>query len=502
MAVLKQGRFQEKTIEMIANTHAGPVRGREKDGVALFAGIPYAAPPLDDLRFVGPQPLGSWSEPRDARKFGPAAPQIASGGMTDAVTPRWSEDCLTLNIATAALTGSRPVLFWIHGGGYRTGQGAIPWYNGARFAANGDIVVVSINYRLGALGFTDLSRFGERYATSGVNGTLDQIAALMWVRDNIAGFGGDPKRVTIAGESAGGFSVATLLGSPRAQGLFRAAIPQSGAAHHTLPPEAGQRVTDCFLDRLDATSIEELLVLPVEEILDAQLAVISDLETGAGFDGTSGLHVSPFYPITGNDVLPESPLTAISAGMGSDIPVLTGSNLHETTLWGYGEVDEAKLTRMANDLGAANVLGSYRIQHPEAAAQDLAIAITTDHMFRIPAIRLAEAREPHGGNTWMYLFCWQSRAFDGHLKATHALEIPFAFDNLDKAGVDAFLGPGDIPQGVADTMHQAWTRFIRDQDPGWAAYTSATRTTMRFDTESRLVNDPGAAERRAWEGLR
>ena len=217
-------------MAIIAETSCGRVQGREKDGVLLFAGLPYAAPPIGARRFRAAAPHEGWSDVRDARRFGPAAPQIATGGMTDPAPVRWDEDCLTLNVQTPALDDAgRPVLVWIHGGGYRSGQGAVPWYNGARFAANGDIVAVTINYRLGALGFTDLSRFGAEFATSGLNGILDQITALEWVRDNIAGFGGDPAKVTIAGESAGGFSVGTLLGSPRAEGLFR----RAGRLHGT-----------------------------------------------------------------------------------------------------------------------------------------------------------------------------------------------------------------------------------------------------------------------------
>ena len=180
-------------MTMIANTQSGQLRGREKDGVLLFAGIPYAAPPVDGRRFRAAAPHEGWSGVRDARKFGPGAPQVATGRMADPVAVRWDEDCLTLNVQTTALDDAgRPVLFWIHGGAYRIGQGALPWYNGARFCANGDIVTVTINYRLGALGFTDLSRFGAEFATSGVNGLLDQITALEWVRENIAQFGGDP----------------------------------------------------------------------------------------------------------------------------------------------------------------------------------------------------------------------------------------------------------------------------------------------------------------------
>ena len=484
----------------IAETTTGPIRGREKEGVHLFAGVSYAAPPVDRLRFKSTEPHPAWQEPREALKFGPAAPQVATGGMTDAVAPRWSEDCLTLSVATPALTGARPVLFWIHGGGYRTGQGAIPWYNGARFAANGDIVVVSITYRLGALGFTDLRRFGPDYATSGVNGILDQITALEWVRDNIANFGGDPGKVTIAGESAGGFSVATLLGSPRAQGLFRTAMPQSGAAHHTLPKAAAEVVTDRFLQALGVDDVIGLEAIDATSILEAQQTVSTDLESGAGLNNALGVAVQPFYPVIDNDVLPESPLTAIQNGMGGDVPVLAGTNKDETTLWGYGTVDDAKLERIAASYGAESVLSVYRRERPNTTAEELVYALTTDHMFRIPAIRLAEAREGQSAATYLYWFCWESRV--ANLKATHALEIPFAFDNLDRGGVNDFIGPGEKPQAVADAMHEAWTRFIRDGAPGWAAYTTKDRLTMRFDTESTIVSDPDGLERAAWEGLR
>ncbi len=484
----------------IAETTTGPIRGRDKEGVLLFAGIPYAAPPVEGLRFRPAVPHPIWQAPRDALKFGPASAQVATGGMTDAIAPRWSEDCLTLNISTPALSGARPVLFWIHGGGYRTGQGAVPWYNGARFAANGDIVVVSINYRLGALGFTDLSRFGSDYATSGVNGILDQITALEWVRDNIGQFGGDPDKVTIAGESAGGFSVATLLGSPRAQGLFRHAIPQSGAAHHTLPKAAAETVTDRFLAALGVDDVIGLEAIDANAILDAQTAVGTQLEGGAGLNNALGVAVQAFYPSVENDVLPESPLTAIGNGMGSHVPVLTGTNKDETTLWGYGKVDDDKLERIAASYGADAVLSAYRAARPDATADELVTALTTDHMFRIPAIRLAEAREGQSAATYLYWFCWESRV--ANLKATHALEIPFAFDNLDRAGVGDFIGPGEAPQAVADAMHGAWTNFIREGTPGWAPYTTEDRATMRFDTASAVVNDPDGATRAAWEGLR
>ncbi len=485
-------------MAIIANTQSGRVQGREKDGALLFAGVPYAAPPTGARRFRAATAHEGWEGTRDARKFGPAAPQVASGGMTDPAPVRWDEDCLTLNVQTPALDdAARPVLVWIHGGGYRNGQGAVPWYNGARFATTGDIVVVTINYRLGALGFTDLRRFGDEFASSGSNGILDQITALAWVQDNIANFGGSPAKVAIAGESAGGFSVATLLGSPLTAGLFRAVIAQSGAAHHVLPERAGAVVTDHLLDALGVQDLAGLEAASVDELLAAQAAVCRELERGPGLPTALGVPVSAFYPVVGSPVLPEPPLTAIRSGLNANVAVLAGSNRDETTLWGYGEVDAAKLDQAALGLGGRHLLDTYRKTRPDASPVELMTAITTDHMFRIPAIRLAEAR---AGNTWLYQFNWRSRV--ARLGATHALEIPFAFDNLHQAGVAAFIGAGPSPQHVADAVHGTWTRFIRDCEPGFAPYSTERRETLVFDDATAVVDDPDGPERTVWEGLR
>lgn len=489
----------------IVETTSGPIEGREKDGTLLFAGVPYAAPPIGEARFKAARPHESWTEVRPAKRFGPAAPQTAAGGLTASATVRWDEDCLTLNVCTPGADGKRrPVLFWVHGGAYRTGQGAIPWYAGGRFAANGDIVVVSINYRLGALGFLDLTHLGSDYATSGVNGLLDQITALRWVRDNIERFGGDPEKITIAGESAGGFAVSTLLASPETVGLFRAAIPQSGAAQQTLPKSAGEVCAEKFMASIGARTAEELAAVSAEAVLDVQNKVADEIGDGPGTLKAFGVPVSAFYPVEGNAVIPKRPLDAIAEGMGGNIAVMAGSNRDETTLWGYGEVDEEKVERHAELYGAAAVLDVYRKTRPGIDAEKLMIAMTTDHMFRIPAIRMLEARLAADSNSrnWSYLFCWKSRAFEGRLGATHALEIPFAFDNLDRAGVDIFIGPGEKPQHVADVMHKAWTKFVRDLDPGWGAYSTDERLTMRFDDESEIEADPDSEERLAWEGLR
>jgi para-nitrobenzyl esterase len=488
---------------IIAETTTGPIEGREREGVLLFAGIPYAAPPVGSLRFRPAQPHEPWREIRSATRFAPAAPQLPTGGLTANTPVRWTEACLTLNVTTAGLDDQRrPVLFWIHGGGYRTGQAAIPWYDGVRFVRVGGIVVVSVNYRLGALGFTDLSRFGSRFACSGANGLLDQITALRWVRDNISRFGGDPDRITIAGESAGAFSVCTLLASPLAEGLFRAAIAQSGAALHTLPAAAGERVTERLLTALGVDRMAELQALPADQILAAQTQVAADIGDGIS---ALGVAVQPFYPVEGNAVVPVSPQQAIAAGRSREIPVLTGTNRDETTLWGYGQVDATRLQRMTDRYGAASTLPVYRRLRPTASPAQLLTAFTTDHMFRIPAIRLLEARETASAGAarhWMYWFCWESRAFGGRLGATHALEIPFAFDNLDRAGVDLFLGPGDRPQALAHRMHAVWTRFIHTLDPGWTPYDTTRRATMQFADTCELLLDPDGEAREAWAALR
>jgi para-nitrobenzyl esterase len=497
-------------VNTIATTTSGKVEGREKEGVVLFAGIPYAAPPVGDLRFKAPRPHEPWEDVRPAQRFGPAAPQLQGEGLTDRWPVRWDEDCLTLNVSTPAVDGGRrPVLVWIHGGAFRTGQGGIPWYNGARFAVNGDIVVVSFNYRLGALGFAHLARFGDEYATSGLNGILDQVAALEWVRDNIAAFGGDPDNVTIAGESAGAMSVGTLLGLPRAAGLFRRAILESGAAHHMLPLEAAEKVSDLFREALDARSIDDLLAAPAQDVLAAQAKVDAALGRGAGLVNELGVAALPFSPVVDGSALPLSPLEAVRRGASAGVSVIAGTNRDETTLFGYGNIDEERLRKVAVRLGGdEEMVAAYRAARPNASPNDVLTAVTTDHMFRIPAIRLAEARAAHGAKTWMYLFAWESRAFNGRLKATHALEIPFVFDNLDKTGVDVFLGEGPKPQHVAGAMHAAWTSFIRSGNPNceavphWPAYGLERRATMVVADMRQLVDDPAGAERRLWDGRR
>ncbi|HAQ22363.1 MAG TPA: carboxylesterase [Acidimicrobiaceae bacterium] len=493
----------------------GDLRGRHRRGVQLFAGIPYAAPPTGPRRFRAPEPAQPWDGIRDARRFGPAAPQLPGEGLTNQIPVPWDEDCLTLNVVTPSCEPSeldgalRPVYVWIHGGAYKHGQGSTPWYDGTSFAARGDVVVVTINYRLGALGFCNLgSHLGDDFATCGINGTLDQIAAVKWVRENVAAFGGDPDRITIGGESAGAFSVSNLLAMPSTRGLFHQAIAQSGALHHTFDPVEGKAIAGEFLAALGQPTADELMAVHVDAILEAQEQV--SVARGQG----TGRSQEPFYPVWGHDLLPDDPRDLVAGGHGSDVPLLTGTNEDELSLWGVSAVDSAGLAdvvgRTTGDPEAMLEVYRQRLgdeRTGEVAPGWLACAIGSDKVFGIPAIRHAEYRHAHDAVTWMYRFSWDSRAFDGLFGAAHALEIPFSFNTIDRPGVDVFLGPGDRPTTLAETMHDAWISFIRNGDPStstlgeWPPYTPDDRAVMELDDECVLLHDPRPNERQAWEGI-
>ena len=488
----------------IASTKNGDVAGRFRNDVELFAGIPYASPPVGDLRFAAPVPPDNWEGVRDAKRFGAASPQLPGEGLTDRFPVRWDEDCLYLNVVTPSSDDEkRPVYVWIHGGAYRKGQGGVAWYDGTSFASRGDVVVVTINYRLGAFGFTELGEhFGEKFSSSGLNGLLDQIAALQWVQDNIASFGGDPDQVTVGGESAGAFSVANLLASPLAKGLFHRAIAQSGAAFHIHEPEAGAKIASELLEALGNPTSEEILDLPAIDILEAQEALIEKW-------GFAARGVQPFYPVWGHEALPEPPIDLIGKGSSSDIPLLIGTNEDEMSLYGFTDLDDGTLFRYVERIvdNPKEVIDSYRERIGDDSGW-LACAIGSDWVFRIPAIRLAETREDHDGNTWMYLFSWDSRAFEGRFGSAHSLELPFTFNTLDRAGVNIFIGEGELPTHVAEAMHDAWISFIRDGNPStavlgeWPTYTTENRAVMEINDDCDLLIDPQSEERSLWDGVR
>lgn len=472
-------------------TTTGAVEGRERSGALLFAGIPYAAPPVGARRFSPPEPAERWTDVRSAQRFGPAAPQPTGepGSLMGTGPKSVDEDCLTLNVCTPACDDAgRAVMVWIHGGAFRTGTGGIPWYDGASFATNHDVVTVTINYRLGALGFMEL----DGYPNSGVNGLLDQIAALEWVRDNIENFGGDAARVTVAGESAGAMAIGTLLAMPASAGLYRAAIAQSGAAHRAVSADKGAIVAKTFLAELDADPFDATW----EEIIAAQTRT----EAALAKDETLG--TMPFAPVVGGDHLPTMPLDAVRAGAASDVSLMIGTNLDECSLWGVGKTDEARMLRKLSEMlrDGTEAAAVYRARlGADAAPSAVLLAARTDEMFRAPATQLAEA---HSGDTYSYLFQWASRVKG--LGSTHALEIPFMFNTLDRPGVELFLGEGTIPTDLASRMHATWADFVKTSDPGWARYNDESgRQTMVFDQPgsddtSAVASDPLSGERKLW----
>ena len=493
----------------IVATRSGKIEGLERHGVHVFRGIPYAAPPVGPLRWQAPRREEPWAGTRAATSFSAQSAQteFALTKMMGGSQPAYSEDSLYLNVWTPACDDARrPVMVWIHGGAYIWGAGDTPWYDGTKFAVHGDVVVVTINYRLGPFGFLHLDDlYDGAFPGSGNAGILDQIAALAWVRECISAFGGDPARVTIFGESAGASSVGTLLGAPGARGLFTSAIPQSGAASWVSTAERATRMATPIIENLGvrAGDVDALLAVTTDDVLRAIPAWRED-----------GVDALPFQPVVDGIVLREPPLAAIAAGNAEGVRVLTGTNLTEMTLFtiadpGMATLDDAGIVaRLRPVFGEAGdaVFADYRARRPAVSPQELWQELATDGVFRIPAIRLLEAQQAHAP-VWSYLFSYESPVFGGVLRSSHALEIPFVFDNLDRGGAEMLTGDGPELPGIADAMHRAWIAFARTGDPQhgglpeWPRYDLERRATMRFDTVCEVVDDPARDDRLAFEGV-
>jgi para-nitrobenzyl esterase len=483
----------------------GVLRGSVQDGVASFKGIPYAPPPFAERRFAPPGPPPNWEGERDATRYGATAPKPPYPVPIDTILPEPvipGDECLNLNVWTPDRgTGNHPVLVWIHGGAFVNGSGAVTGYDGTAFARDG-VVFVTINYRLGVDGFALID------GTVANRGLLDQVAALEWVQHNIEAFGGDPARVTIAGESAGAMSVATLIAMPRARGLFQKAILQSGGASHAIRPDTANKVAAALAARLGVpATATDLANVPIERLVAEQAALSQQISAEPIPDkwGELAVNLMPFEPVIDGEVLPRLPVDAIRAGAGRDIDLLLGSNAEEFALFlvPSGIVDLVNEDALAYSLAlhgvdAAKVRAGYGA---DRSAGELLTAVLSDWFFRIPAIRIAEAQAAQGAAAYMYEFDWRSTLFDGRLGACHALEIPFVFDALDDPGTSWIAGPDRPPQQIADEMHSAWVQFVRDGDPGWPPYLPE-RCVRRFALPSETVSDPRADERMVWDEVR
>ena len=492
-----------------ASTRYGTVSGsRLAGGITRFLGIPYAASPTGLLRFAAPQPPAAWDGVRECTAFGATPPKPAYQPPFDTILPEpdiGGDDWLSLNVWTRAMAGSAPVMVWIHGGAFSNGNSAIPMYDGEAFARDG-VVFVSINYRLGVDGFAYL----PDAAAPANRGLLDQVAALEWVRDNIAAFGGDPSQVTIVGESAGAMSVSTLLGMPRAQGLFRRVIAQSGSAQFGADPADATLVTGELGKVLgfEATAAS-LAGLDLDKLMTAQAAV-RDAMAAAPDPARFGATVVPtsmaFLPVIDGDVLPVHPLAALAAGVGADVALLTGTNAEEFRLFlvpsgAAAFVTDESLPGFLGALGIpADIAALYQANRPAAAAGDVLCALMTDVFFRNPMLAAARARAAAGGPapTYLYEFAWQSPVQS--IGAGHAMEIPFVFDNLTAADAESAIG-SEPPAALAADMHAVWVRFAATGDPGWQPF-DHSYPVMTFwataDGHAELVPDPRGDERASW----
>ncbi|QJY49089.1 carboxylesterase/lipase family protein [Pseudonocardia broussonetiae] len=487
-------------MHSVVKTSSGELRGRTADGVTAFLGVPYAAAPFGPRRFREPAPVTPWEGVRDALEHGPTAPAPGYPLPFSALLPVVrvpGEEILNVNVWTPDPTASGlPVMVWIHGGAFVNGSNSIPSYDGSAFARDG-VVLVSVNYRLGAEGFLHLPDAPPN------RGLLDQVAALRWVRDNIAAFGGDPDAVTVFGESAGGMSVGALLAMPSAAGLFHRAILQSGAGHHALSAATAAKVAGYMAEEVGVAptvegfaGVEPARLVAAQQALSAQSATTPDPARWREIT----LNSMVFEPVVDGEVLPVLPIEAVAAGASADVEVLVGSNRdeHRFFLVPTGAVDSVTDAAIAAVVGAyrlpAGAVEAYRAERPDTPDGLVLADLMSDWFFRIPAVRLAEAH----GRAHVYEFDWTTPVLDGRLGSCHALEIGFVFDTL-AAGSD--LSGGAPPQALADAMHAAWVAFARTGDPGWPRYAEG-RAVRRFGDVVETLTDPRGDLRELWAGVR
>ena len=484
---------------------SGKLQGVARDGVLRFNGIPFAKPPVGPLRWRMPEPAEPWAGVRDAALFGNIAPQVASasGAVLGGTPGTRSEDCLYLNVQTPGCDGARrPVMVWIHGGGFNTGAGSVGTYNGKFLVPRGDLVLVTINYRLGAFGFLNLADATDgRLPGTGAEGLGDQIAALHWVKDNIAAFGGDPHNVTIFGESAGGMSVGALLASPKAAGLYHKAIPQSGAADIGYTRETSARVARHVLDKLGTGDPREL---PWEAVLEAQKAILeAPREIGLGM---------PFAPTIDGTILPRRAIECVAEGSAKGVAVMTGTTRDEWKLFTIAAanlktMDEDSLRKMTARLAGEAHADAILAATTGGTPFERWNAIMTDHSFFVPATRLLDAQAAHGAS-YAYRFDWPSPFMDGALGSCHALELGFTFGTFRVKGAAPFFGSGPQAEALSDAMMDSWIAFARHGNPSndtsgaWMRYEAAKRATTIFgDGLAHVTSAPNEARRKAWESV-
>ncbi|OPC82879.1 hypothetical protein B4N89_19780 [Embleya scabrispora] len=479
-------------------TSLGELIGAESDGVRVFRGVPFAAPPVGPARFRPARPAPAWHGVRDAREFARAAPQPI--GQYGAAPVDIDEDCLYLNVFAPAEPGPHPVLVWVHGGGYTSGASFEAVYDGSALARHG-VVVVTVAYRLGVLGLLHLRHLlGDAYADSSANSLLDVVRALRWVREHIAAFDGDPGRVTLGGVSAGGKVTANLLALPAARGLFHRAIVQSGGAQTVRTVPEAEEATGHVLAALGLgpDRAAELVDVPVPDLLAAQAEAIGR--------GTARF---VFRPV----VDPDGPLPAVPLHtIRGDVPLLLGSNQDEEEMFvvtersGGREPVAADLANLRRPDRLAELVRGYAELYPELNGRSRRIRLLTAESYGIPTVRLAEAQHAAGGQAYMYRFRWAPKAHPQRLGSPHAIDIPFVFGTLDTP-LGRWL-TGGVPaeaRALSGRIRQAWAAFVAggppvaDGLPDWPLYDPTERRTMLLDVPATVVGDPDREERRVWD---